>query len=74
MRWLKTVCTIAGLNLRKWKSDCRVWVAFLLVLILIHSTTKQLGDIVAHTGVKSSPWISRSCTCPTTTSCCSSSR
>ena len=57
MRWLKTVCTIAGLNFRKWKSDCRVWVAFLLVLILIHSTTKQLGAVVAHTGVKSSPWI-----------------
>ncbi len=57
MKWLKTVGTIAGLNFRKWKSDCRVWVAFLLVLILIHSTTKQLGDITAQTGVKCSPWI-----------------
>ena len=57
MRWLKTVGSIAGLNFRKWKSDCRIWIAFLLVLILIHSTTKQLSDICSYADVKSSPWI-----------------
>ncbi|MBQ3865119.1 MAG: hypothetical protein II781_04705 [Clostridia bacterium] len=57
MKWVKPVLSITMQNFRKWKQDCRVWIAFGIVLILIHSVTKGLSGICAYTGVKSSPWI-----------------
>ena len=57
MRWCKSVMLIALHNFRKWVYDCRVWIALFLVLIFVHSTTKQLSDICNYTNTKVSPWI-----------------
>ena len=57
MRWCRPVRSVAMQNIRKWKSDYRVWIALLLAAIIVHSLTKGLGEFVEQTGVKSSPWI-----------------
>lgn len=57
MKWFKPVFSIALQNFRKWKYDCRIWIAVFIVLIFIHSFTKGLSDFCDYTGVKSSPWI-----------------
>lgn len=57
MKWFKSIFSITLQNFRKWKYDCRVWIALFIVLIFIHSLTKGLSDICNYTGVKSSPWI-----------------
>lgn len=57
MKWFKSIFSIVLQNFRKWKYDCRIWIALFIVLIFIHSLTKGLSDICDYTGVKSSPWI-----------------
>ncbi|MBQ2980892.1 MAG: hypothetical protein IJD58_02075 [Lachnospiraceae bacterium] len=57
MKWFKSVIFIALQNFRKWRYDCRIWIALIMVLIFIHSTTKGLSDICSYTGVQSAPWI-----------------
>lgn len=56
MKWFKSIFSIVLQNFRKWKYDCRIWIALFIVLIFIHSLTKGLSDICDYTGVKSSPW------------------
>lgn len=57
MKWFKSIFSIVLQNFRKWKYDCRIWIALFIVLIFIHSLTKGLSGICDYTGVKSSPWI-----------------
>lgn len=57
MKWFKPIVSIALQNMRKWSFDCRVWIAFIIPLILIRENTKQLAEICAYLGVKASPWI-----------------
>lgn len=57
MRWFRSIWTIALLNLRKWKSDYRVWIAFAITAVLAHSTTRGLSDFCSYVNLKSSPWI-----------------
>ena len=57
MNWVRPVVSITMQNFRKWKQDCRIWIAFGIVLVLIHSATKGLSGLCAYTGVRLSPWI-----------------
>lgn len=43
MKWFKSIFSIVLQNFRKWQYDCRIWIALFIVLIFIHSLTKEIG-------------------------------
>lgn len=57
MRSLRIILSVTLQNFRKWKSDYRVWIAALLLMIFIHSNTKGLSSLCAYYHIKASPWL-----------------
>lgn len=57
MRWIKSIFLISIQNFRKWRNDYRVWIAFLVMIIMVHSITRSLSEICSYTAIKVTPWI-----------------
>lgn len=57
MRSLRTILSVTLQNFRKWKSDYRLWISALLLMIFIHTETKGLSSLCAYYHIKSSQWL-----------------
>lgn len=56
MRFIKQSFRICLHNFRKWTTDYRIWILGILLLILVHENTRNLSDISANLGIKSTLW------------------
>jgi hypothetical protein len=57
MKSFKTVLHICAFSFRKLRTDYRLWISVLLLLIFTHMFTKDYGRFCSLLGVKMSPWI-----------------
>ncbi|HEY4554560.1 MAG TPA: hypothetical protein VIG80_15310 [Bacillaceae bacterium] len=57
MRLYKVAWCVCFQNLRKWSSNYRVWVIAILLIILTHNFTKDIGYFARDIGINVSPWI-----------------
>ena len=57
MKKFKIISAIARQNIRKWSSNYRVWMIAVILLIFVHSYTKEIGFFAGKLGLKMSAWI-----------------
>lgn len=57
MRKFSVPFAIARQNIRKWTSNYRVWLIAIILLIFIHSNTKDINYFANELGLKMSAWI-----------------
>lgn len=57
MKSVKISINIALQNLRKWRTDYRIWILLILTVIFVQSYTKELSNYSLMIGMKCSPWI-----------------
>ena len=56
------VCNVGALvialqNIRKWRTNARIWILLILTTTFVHSYTKEISTYAQYIGMKSSPWI-----------------
>lgn len=56
MRFIKQSFRVCLQNFRKWTTDYRIWILAILLLILVHENVRNLSDISAELGIKSTLW------------------
>ena len=57
MNRIKQIFAVAWLELCQWKTDCRVWMVFLLEAVLIMRSMIGLGLYGLINRTKSTPWV-----------------
>lgn len=57
MNWFRIIATVCLQNIRKWRTNYRVWLMAIISLLLIHNFTKDLGSFSRQIGIDVSPWI-----------------
>lgn len=56
MNCIKSVVLISLQNIRKWKTDYRIWVLAILIMILIHNSVSELKTIADYVSVPMTVW------------------
>ena len=57
MKKFSTVFAISRQNIRKWTSNYRVWMIAIILIIFIHSYTKEISLFAEELNMKMSAWI-----------------
>lgn len=57
MKKFNTIFAISRQNIRKWTSNYRVWMIAIILIIFIHSYTKDISLFAYELGIKMSAWI-----------------
>lgn len=57
MRSIRTIFYISFQNIRKWKTDYRVWMLAILILLITHGQISEISRAAAYIGTAQTPWI-----------------
>jgi hypothetical protein len=57
MNYFRKACCICAQNFRKWVTNYRIWVLFILIAIFINSYTKEISLFAEAVHYRMSPWL-----------------
>lgn len=57
MNFIKSILNICSQNFRKWITDYRIWMIYIIMFILIHSHVSEIASIASAIDEPSSIWI-----------------
>lgn len=57
MKSVKISLIVAIQNIRKWRTNYRIWILVILTMIFVQCYTKEISTNALAMGMKSSPWL-----------------
>lgn len=57
MKYIKTIFLISFQNFRKWKTDYRIWVLAILVMIITHGQISDINRVADMIGTPQTAWL-----------------